>query len=122
MATVCTGPDTWDWQCAYAGDDVRAAWRLLSDGDPWDLTGAALTAQAREAATTADPPALTATVTALDEPGGVVQVAWDGEAIRDLLGDAPSWTGVWDLQVVEAGGNTVTVMAGKFSARMDVTR
>ena len=125
MATtpsLCTGPQTLDWRCAYAGDTVQAAFRLLADGDPWDLTGATLTAQARRTSSDPDPAALTATVTVTDVVGGVALVKWDGEAIRALLGDASAWEGVWDMQVVEAGGTIRTVVAGRFIAAMDVTR
>jgi hypothetical protein len=101
---------------------VRAVFRLLAGGDPWDLTGSTVTAQARASRIAADPPALTATVTVIDATDGTVEIAWDGEEIRAALGAESTWEGVWDLQVVESGGDILTAVAGRFLAEMDVTR
>lgn len=108
--------------CVIAGDRNRFVFRLLSDGDPWDTRGATVTAQARETAQTTTP-ALTATVTEVDASIGLWEVAWDGDAVRTLLGTAERWEGVWDLQVVEAGQSLgETPVGGAIGAVWDVTR
>ena len=98
---------------------------MIWDGDPWDLTGATVTAQARRTAT--DPVvALTASVTPVDAAQGIFAVSWDGNAVRALLDGEASWQGMWDLDVLEAGraadGESVTVADGAVLAEMDVTR
>lgn len=122
MARICTGPQKLDWECAYAGDDVKAVFRFLADGDPWDLTGTTFIAQVRETSLSADPAALTGTVTLIDAVGGTLEVQWDGEAIRTLLGSMETWSGVWDLQMTAPGGDITTMLAGAFMAKMDVSR
>lgn len=122
MARICTGPSTLDWECAYAGDDVRVVFRFLADGDPWDLTGTSALAQARTDVLAADPPTLTASTTLIDAVNGLLQVAWDGEEIRTAIAGGTTWEGVWDLQITEPSGDIQTVVAGQFLAKMDVSR
>lgn len=108
--------------CLRAGDKNETTLQVLADGDPKDLTGAVVTAQARKVSTDAAP-ALTASVTAVDEVKGIYTVAWDGEDVRTLLGTEASWTGVWDLNVVESGDTLATTpCGGRVDAEMDVTR
>jgi hypothetical protein len=108
----------------YAGDVNEQTLQVLRDGDPVDLTGATVTAQARR--TPNDPVvALTAVVTMVEPAKGILTVAWDGNTVRALLGDDASWIGVWDLDVLPAGssdGSSVTVADGAVTANMDVTR
>lgn len=122
MAALQLGPSEVDLLGIRAGDRNVVTVELTSDGAPWDLTGAALRAQARKTATDADP-ALEAVVTAVDEAGGLFEVSWDGEEVRTLLGADVTWEGVWDLQVVEVGQTLAeTVAAGKVTMVLDVTR
>jgi hypothetical protein len=105
-----------------AGDANAERFEFLADGSPWDLTGAELHAQARSAATSQEV-ALTAVITAVDASRGQFDVAWDGDDVRALLDGQASWSGVWDLQVLEAGQVLpTTVVAGTLAVQMDVTR
>lgn len=108
----------------YAGDRNEKTLQVLKDGDPWDLTGATVTAQARRTAN--DPVvALTASVTPVDASQGIYTLGWDGNAVRALLGAEASWTGMWDMDVLEAGradGESETVADGAVLAEMDVTK
>ena len=108
--------------CVRAGDKNETTLQVLADGDPKDLTGAVVTAQARQQAIDAAP-ALTAPVTAVDEAKGVYTVAWDGEDVRALLAGEARWSGVWDLNVVETGDTLATTpCGGAVEALLDVTR
>jgi len=108
--------------CARAGDKNATTLQVLVDGEPKDLTGAVVTAQARHTATDAAP-ALTATVTATEEALGIYTVAWDGDAVRALLNGSASWSGVWDLNVVQFGETLATTpCGGRLDALLDVTR
>ena len=121
MAAITNGPSTLDWTI-YAGDANVAHFNFKQAGQPWNLTGAQVVAQAR--GTSLDSAvALTASVTAVDAATGQYDIAWDGELVRTLLATADKWSGVWDLQVLEAGADLPTTMLrGKLSAVMDVTR
>ena len=121
-SSITSGPATLDWK-VYAGDANKELLQFYAADQPWNLTGATITAQARK--TASDPTAaLTATCTVETASGtGIVSVAWDGEQVRTLLGASEEWTGVWDLQVKETGQTLPrTVLRGVFSAVMDVTR
>jgi hypothetical protein len=121
VTSVSTGPEPLDWT-VYAGDRNRIRFMFQSGGDPWDITGAVLSAQARISAT--DPTvALTATCEVTEAVSGAATVAWDGEAVRTLLAEAETWVGVWDLQILEEGETLpLTVYRGKLTATMDVTK
>ena len=122
MAEIRTAPAQRAWT-VYAGDRNTALLQFQQpDGSPWDITGATITSQARVEA--ADPAvALEATCVVVDGPAGVARMEWDGEAVRVLLAGADTWTGVWDLQILEAGQTLPeTTLAGKFTALHDVTR
>lgn len=121
MAMIDSGPMTLDWS-VYVGDSNEELFEFLTDGVPWDLTGAVVTAQAR--VTAPDPAiAVTATVAPVDPTIGTYHVSWDGEALRTLLAGAETWKGTWDLQVLEAGKTLPrTLLRGAFLATHDVTR
>ena len=108
----------------YAGDRNEKTVQVLRDGDGWDLTGATVAAQARRTAN--DPVvALTATVTPVDPAQGIFTISWDGNAVRALLAGEETWKGVWDLDILPAGGqdgSSETVADGEVVARMDVTK
>lgn len=121
MATIDSGPQPLDWK-VYAGDANEELVEFLADGVPWDLTGAVVTAQARKKAPDAEV-ALTATVTEVDAELGQYRVAWDGEMVRAVLAGQESWSGVWDLQVLEDGALLPrTMLRGAMTATHDVTR
>jgi hypothetical protein len=106
----------------YAGDHNSVRWRFVAGGAPWDLTGTTVEAHARRRDTDVDP-ALVADVTVIDGPTGVVDIAWDGEAVRALLDGVSSWEGVYDMQLTAAGDVLAdTMIRAKMRAFMDVTR
>lgn len=113
-------PGCCNWIC-YAGDTSGEVFEFLTDGVPWDMTGCTVAATARRSAIDAEV-ALTATCTAVDAAIGQWRVAWDPAAVRTLLAGSETWTGVWDLQVTDAGGGIATVVRGTLTARLDVTR
>lgn len=122
MAAIDTTPDTCSWK-VYAGDRNWQEFALFADEDmPWDITGAVFTAQAR--LTHADVVvAIEALCTVTDPVGGRLTVEWDGEDVRALLAGSSSWAGVWDLEMLGAPGQLpTTLLTGKFSAHLDVTR
>jgi hypothetical protein len=103
-----------------AGDQVPISVTITRAGQPFDLTGWTVTAQAR--ATPAAPdPALQAAVTVSDAAAGKLLLMWPGDDVRVLLAGADHWTGVWDLQV-DDGAMVMTLLQGRFRADMDVTR
>jgi len=121
MAVVNTGPGRLEWSGVTAGDMNRLVFRVMADGTPMDLTGCTVAAVARKRAS--DPaPAMTATVTVVNAAIGLVDVAWPGESVRDVLAGRDSWRGVWDMEIVSAGGQTTTVLAGTLVCEMDITR
>jgi hypothetical protein len=93
---------------------------LVADGAPVDLTGATLAAQARLSVTTGV--ALTGVVAIVDAAAGQLSVRWPGDDVRTLLAGEPTWAGVWDLQMTVAPDEPVTILAGRLTAEMDVTR
>jgi hypothetical protein len=107
----------------YAGDRNLEQLAFTAGGAPWDLTGSVISAQARRVDTDADPPALEATITALDPTAGSYTMEWDGDDVRVLLDGQSTWNGVWDVQILEAGQTLpVTVHRSSVVAQMDVTR
>lgn len=122
MASIDTTPAVCPWK-VYAGDrNLQLFTFYASEGVPWDLTGAVLSAQARASATDATV-AVDAVCTITDPAAGLATVEWDGEAVRTLLGAAATWAGVWDLQVLESGATLpLTLVKGPWTADMDVTR
>ena len=48
----CVQRDDW---CAVVGDRIRRVYQFLSDGDPWDLSGATVEAMVRQKPSDADP-------------------------------------------------------------------
>lgn len=122
MASLQMGPGAVDLLGVRAGDRNIVTVELTTDGAPWDLTGAALLAQARKSNSDADP-ALVATITPVDPAQGRFTLEWDGEEVRTLLGADTTWDGVWDLQVTEATQTLAeTVAAGKLTCELDVSR
>jgi hypothetical protein len=118
---VSLAPAALDLSGVRAGDRNAITLTLTVDGQPLDLTGFTLAAQARTKITDADV-ALAAEVEVTDALAGVVALSWPGEDVRTLLGTSASWSGVWDLEVRSVGVEPLTVVAGKIKAEADVTR
>lgn len=114
------GPAALDITGVRAGDRNLFTLVLTSGSVPMDLTGMIAEAQARQTvnATTA----ITAVAEVSDPLAGQITLRWPGEEVRGMLGSKPTWAGVWDLQVGVPGEDPVTVVEGKFTAVMDVTR
>ena len=107
-----------------AGDANKLTVALTSNGEPWDLTGAVINAQAR-ADLSDEVPTFVAESTVADPLSGVIVLFWPGDSIRELLVSLGvfGWTGVWDMEVTLAGETyPKTVISGTFSAKMDVSR
>jgi len=121
MSTVVDlSPAEVDLRGIRAGDLNRVAFTVHVGGAPVDLTGATITAQAREFAGSAT--ALDAHVTPDADPtSGRFTMRWDGDEIRTLLGSATTWQGVWDVQIAQ-GPDTTTIAHGSFACELDVTR
>lgn len=122
MAVLDMTPAVLDIVGVRAGDSNTRSFKLSADGQPWDLTGMTVTAQARKKHTDPDPPALTAAITMTGAALGEFLLSWPGDQVTALLGAATAWAGVWDLQVRSGSDLPVTVLAGKFQCAADVTR
>lgn len=114
------GPAVLDLSGVRAGDRNSFTLTLTSAGEPVDLSGVTVQAQARP--TPLAPDVITAEVSVVDAAAGTVLVRWPGDEVREMLGTKATWAGVWDLQVQTEGEDPVTVVAGNFAAVMDVTR
>jgi hypothetical protein len=122
-AVATLGPACLDLS-VYAGDENALAVYLHQGDIPVDITAASFAAQAREVLLS-DTVAIAATFEIVDGPHGVAVMRWDGEQVRTLMNGCAKWRGVWDLQAEVPGvfgGDPFTVAAGKWIARMDVTR
>lgn len=119
--SVDLGPASLDVSGVRAGDRNLLALTLTEGNRPVDLSGLELTAQVRVKSTDLDA-ALTAVVTVTDASKGQADLRFPGDDVRDLLAGKASWKGVWDLQLGNGSGDPVTLVAGKWSAEMDVTR
>lgn len=106
----------------YAGDRNHYELTFTADGQVWDMTGAAVTAQARVRASAVNS-VFEATIDEVDASVGKWTMEWNGEDVRTAIGQGESWNGVWDLQVIESGQTLpITLVRGSVRALMDVTR
>jgi hypothetical protein len=119
MVAVPLGPAEVDITGVRAGDRNEFQITLTSGGTKLNVTGMTFTASAR--LTKADTDHLDAVVTIVDGPNGVVLVHWPGDDVRTWLGSQETQTGVWDLEMDDATNEPLTVVAGKFTAELDVT-
>lgn len=121
VPVVELGPAPLDISGVRAGDRNRFALTLKQGGVPLSLVGCTVSAQARTDTTSPTP--LDAVIDMLDAPNGKLAVRWPGAAVATWLGSRKTARGVWDLQVDDGTGlDPLTVVAGAFSAEMDVTR
>jgi hypothetical protein len=118
--TVPLGPACVDITGVRGNDRNEIQFVLKSGTVPVDLTGLVLEAQARLNVTSAEE--MDAVITVLDAPAGKFSLRWPGVAVTTMLGDNPTWAGVWDLQIGDGTSDPTTVIEGKLSAVMDVTR
>jgi hypothetical protein len=120
MVTVPLGPAQVDITGIRAGDLNEVRVTLLAAGRPVNLTGKTITAQARTSKT--EVTELDAVITITDASNGVLMVRWPGDDVRTWLGTEVIQKGVWDLEIHDGAGDPQTVMAGDFTAELDVTR
>lgn len=118
---VSLAPANLDMLGVRAGDRNLVQLTFLAGGLPLDLTGATIEAQARLTPTDAAA-AVTGEIDVTDAAAGQLDLRWPGDDVRTLLGAEESWSGVWDLQSTMPGEDPVTLVAGRFTAAMDVTR
>jgi hypothetical protein len=121
MASIVLGPAALDFSGIRAGDLNLVTFTITQAGVPVDLTGKVLTAQVRLNITDPDP-AIEAEILITDAVNGAGTIRWDGEEVRTLLAGAAKWSGVWDMQAADPGVDPITLVAGKWSAELDVTR
>ena len=118
---VPLGPACVDITGIRAGDRNLIVMTLSADGAPLDLTGLTVEAQAR--LTPVDPASISAVIDVVDAALGKIEIRWPGEEVRTVMANSLTWAGVWDLQIVDPEEtDPYTVVAGKFSASMDVTK
>lgn len=121
MAALDLSPGVLDISGVRAGDRNAIRMTLTQDGAPLSLVGAEIAAQARP--NPSAPGALDAVIEQRVDAAGQFVLRWPGEEVRLLLGGEESWVGVWDLQIIRPPDTEPdTVVAGKFSAMLDVTR
>lgn len=122
MSSLDLSPATLDLKGIRAGDRNLIAVALTTGGNPLDLTGQTVTAQARKKAN--DDSAVLDAVVEIDEDPttGKLTLRWPGEDVRTLLAGQATFNGVWDLQITDGTNDPMTVIAGSFAAVMDVTR
>ena len=121
--TLDFAPSSLDLLGLRANDDSAFLVTVTLGGDPLDLTDAVIGAQAREFATTDDPPALVAGITIEDAVGGEFTVRWSGADIAALLDGDEKWLGSWDCAIqLPTSPSPVTILAGRIRCESDVTR
>jgi hypothetical protein len=125
MAVTCVvvplGPACANITGVRAGDRNLMTATISSKGEPVDLSGKTVTAQARKSVTDQGA-ALNAVIEVLDAINGQIAIRWPGADVTALLAGKKAWSGVWDLQVAEPALDPLTIAAGTFAAEMDVTR
>ena len=96
--TVPMGPACVNLTGIRAGDKNQMTGTVTMKGDPVDLTGQSISAQARKRSTDVEV-ALSAVVTITDAAEGKFTMRWPGDDVAVLLADKATWSGVWDLQL-----------------------
>jgi hypothetical protein len=120
MVAIDLAPAPLDVAGIRAGDRNLFQLTIRQGGKGINLTGYTITAQART--TTADTTHLDAVCTITDAVNGKVDVRFPGPAVKTWLGTNSVMKGVWDLQLDDGtGSDPWTVIAGSFSAELDVT-
>lgn len=100
----------------YQGDTPGWTVNVTDEGGtPVDISGYTAKAQIRRAAADADPEVAA-------EMSAVVQSPFVHLALTASQTAAMTGRYVWDLQLSGAGGEVITIMAGKVTVRAEVTR
>lgn len=121
MASINLAPAEVDVSGIRAGDRNLFQLTIRQGGQPVNLTGYTITAQAR--ATSGDTEHLDAVCTITNPTAGTVDVRWPGDAVLTWLGVETVQKGVWDLQLDDGtAADPWTVISGTFAAELDVTR
>jgi hypothetical protein len=120
MVAVPLGPAQLDIHGVRAGDLNQFQLTLVTGGRPMDLTGQTITASAKLAKS--DSTGLDAVIAVVDGPAGVLTLRWPGDDVRTWLGAVDQKSGVWDLQMTDGTSDPITVLAGIFTAELDVTQ
>jgi hypothetical protein len=120
MADIDLGPAIVNISGVRSGDRNLFSLVLRTAGQPLDLTGYVVTAEAR--VTALDTTALDAVCTITDAPNGKVDVRWPGADVETWLGGNADQKGVWDLQIDDgSGADPWTIIEGTFVAEQDIT-
>lgn len=121
MVAISLAPAVVDVSGIRAGDRNLFQLTLRQSGQPINLTGCTITAQARTDST--DTEFLDAVCTVTSAIDGQLDVRWPGDAVRTWIGTGTAQQGVWDLQLDDGvTGDPWTVISGNFAAELDVTR
>jgi hypothetical protein len=120
MAVIDVGPPKVDLLRIRAGDRNLITVTLTQNGQPFDLSGLTVEAQARLTPNDSTI-AVEAVINILNAEEGQFEMRWPGDDVRTLLDNQKGWFGVWDLQVGN-GFDPQTLMAGIFTIEPDVTR
>ena len=121
MVAINLAPAAVDVSGIRAGDRNLFQLTIRQSGQPINLTGYTVTAQART--TAEDVTHLDAVCTITAPTAGKVDVRWPGDDVRTWLGTESVLKGVWDLQLADGtSADPWTVIAGSFAAESDVTR
>lgn len=103
----------------YAGDGVVLRLDVQTpDGQPMDLTGV-IDAQVRVRRDDLLP---TGQFSATSDTPGVVLLQMSGQDTAALINGETTFKGVWDVQWTADGAEPVTLMQGKLTCKLDVTR
>lgn len=117
MATISFIPQSLDLAC-YAGDGAAVRIVISRNGAPIDVTGDHQ-AQIRNARLDPDPPIDVFNIDDSDAANGVLLLVLTGD---QTAGFGDGFKGVWDLQWIAAGAEPITLIQGKITCVIDVTR
>ena len=117
MPTISFIPQTLDLAC-YAGDGAAVRIVISRSGEPIDVTGDH-EAQIRAKRLDPDPPIDTFSIDDSDAANGVLLLVLTGDQTA-AFGDG--FTGVWDIQWTAEGAEPITLVQGKITCVIDVTR
>ena len=120
MADVSMGPATVNIAGIRAGDKNLFTMTIKENGQPLNLDNMDIQAQVRSKPSDVNP-SLEAVIEIIDEANGKISIQFPGSEVMTLLGQNPTWAGVWDLQLLAPDGAT-TICQGTFAAVMDITR
>jgi hypothetical protein len=120
MADIDLGPAVVNLSGVRSGDRNLFSLVLRASGQPMDLTGYTIAAEAR--VTAEDTTALDAVCTITDATAGKVDVRWPGADVETWLAGNVDQKGVWDLEIDDgSGADPWTIIEGTFMAEQDIT-